>query len=117
MEIPDDEDRITRIKEMKELSDVDKQYNDAIRLLIRATGDLIIVCRGEDDTVCLIADCEDEPCFYGYQIVEYQLSDGLPGERSHCNSFASLTEALKAFKEIEAVGWSKWLKRPSKEQT
>jgi len=50
--------------------------------------------------------------------IEYQVCDGLPGERSHCNSFWSFAEAVKFFNEVvEDGGWKEWFTKEKVIQT
>lgn len=42
--------------------------------------------------------------------VEFQVSDGMPGERNHASSFFNLAEAVAFFKLVREKGWEEALK-------
>jgi hypothetical protein len=85
---------------IQSLSDFDKAMSQHCLALIRATDDTLIISRGDDDTVVLVATTEPKN-----DIVEFQVSDGLPGDRSGSNDFFSFTAALANYKEIMNSGF------------
>jgi len=51
-------------------------------------------------------DCDDDPPFDQDEWLEYQVSEGLPGERTFAESFYTFEDAQKAFDEM-CLGASK----------
>jgi hypothetical protein len=93
------------------LNDSDKAVNHLVKALITAPGindkPLSIVCDDsplapivlgiiEQDEVDEYNLNNDHPCPYAAGDVDYQVSDALPGDRSHCEHHYSLHEAIEA---------------------
>ena len=72
-----------------------KEIQAAIRVLMAAT----------DDGLILAADCEKSvylvPAFTDKGRLEFQVSDGLPGDRSSSSDFGSFAEAMRYFRKLK----------------
>lgn len=50
------------------------------------------------------SSCDDDPPFEQEEWLEYQVSDGLPGARSSCESYYTFEDAQKAFDRLSGSG-------------
>ena len=89
-------------KKLQTLSEIDKH----VLALLKENIPLILGWDGELGT-CLVAGLErktemgpDEWAFDQDEWLVYEVSDGLPGDRSMCTSFYTFDEAQKAFDEV-----------------
>ena len=78
------------------------QENDiraAVKRLMEATGGEIILSADPKTGVCVIPVVLDDG------MVEYQVSDGMPGRRSRSSDFYILAEAMALFHKVRRDGW------------
>ncbi|MCY2926302.1 MAG: hypothetical protein NT031_12840 [Planctomycetota bacterium] len=77
------------------------QENDiraAVKRLMEATGGEVILAAAPENNVYVI------PVILNDGMVEYQVSDGLPGQRTHSSDFYILAEAMAQFRQTRP-GW------------
>ncbi len=72
-------------------------------LLFRTGGDLVLMVEATAKPKVFL--------LVGYNpkthLIEYQLSDGMEGHRTHSYDFYNIQDAIKAFREICEKGWTK----------
>jgi hypothetical protein len=78
----------------------------AVRLLMDLTGDELVLMQDTELSLYLIPSVmtDDTTDHLKPGTIEYQLSDGLPNERTHSEDFTSLRAAIKRFRELAAAG-------------
>lgn len=83
-------------------------WRRAIHVLMDATDDGLILMADESVPVFIvpaILDDESSERESSDGVVEYQVSDGLPGKRSTSHDFYHLHEAVEEFQRIQREGW------------
>ncbi len=96
------------------------KYDRAVRLLQDACDDRVVLMQNDELELYLIPSVLPEETEAGGKpgTIEYQVSDGQPGERSHSEDGFDLREAVRLFKEVEdAGGWQAFYRgRPAKKK-
>lgn len=80
------------------------QENDkraAVKRLMAATGGEVILAADPGSNVYVI------PVVLVDGMVEYQVSNGMPGQRSHSSDFYILAEAMDLFLRVRLDGWQR----------
>jgi hypothetical protein len=82
------------------------QADRAARLLMDRTGDMLVLAHDADLDLYLIAAVMGPESSEHLKpgTIEYQLSDGLPDQRSHSEDFTSLRLAVARYRELVAAG-------------
>lgn len=94
--------------------------NDAVKMLVEADPAVILFCDPHQNVYVLPAileedkydECEDDLCegcekclAHPAGTVEYQISDGIEGDRSHSIDVYDFNEAAAIFEKIVINGW------------
>lgn len=77
----------------------ENEIRAAVKQLMAATDNAVVLAADRGRRVYVI------PVVLGDGMVEYQVSDGLPGERTRSGDFYILAEAMALFGQIRQSGW------------
>jgi len=92
------------------------RFDTAVRRIVDVTG-VVIVAYDVDACLYVVAGVEPfdhdecgtsaDPCPCGRDGLRlvYDVSDGMPGERSECENYDTFGEAMAAFSRISQEGW------------
>lgn len=80
-------------------------FRRAIHLLQDACNDEIVLMQDTDIGVYLIPAIQGEDGSDAPGIIQYQVSNGLPGDRSNSYDYHHLRDAIAAFNNIVENGW------------
>lgn len=84
----------------------DDAFDAAVRLLMKATGDRLILALGDYSGTCLVPAIMDEKGSDSLApgVIEYQVSDGPPGARGSSEDFTDFAAAMARFLDVAANG-------------
>ena len=96
-----------------------QQINEAVKLLLEVTDNAVVLKQNEEASVYILPalldrDSTDVPSRVGK--IEYQVSDGLEGQRSTSADFYNYYDALKFYKAVEKRGWQSAMRDPPKKK-
>jgi hypothetical protein len=77
-----------------------KEIADAVVLLMEQTGRRLVLAANEENDVYVLPSIMP-----GQRRVEYQVSNGLDGNRSQSLDFYSFAKAMECFEKIKVGGW------------
>ena len=87
-----------------------KMLNEAVKLILDTfpREDIVLMADAEKSVylIPMVMD-EESTTMLRPGTIEYQLSDGPPGNRRHSEDFTDLAEAIKRFNQVSDFGWQR----------